>query len=246
MINCPHCGKDNKDGTSFCRGCGKPTGALNQQPAAATRMLDPGTMPVPRPAETQSVNPPPQYQNPSQQPVVQYQPVAAAPQKRKRRIWPVLLISFLLIVAAIVVVGVVLVRKAAVAAENFKEEIKKEIPIPDATTPTTDSVKSYLGDLYYPGSVPQSGLSQGDNRLFRLKTSDSIDKVADYYKSKLTDSTPINKDEDSFTFLFKKDRNTQGLITGKSENGTTEIMLAIGDAPPVPTVPGYPKPPKRR
>src|SRR4051794_35345758 len=112
MINCPHCGKDNQDGTSFCRACGKPTGALNQQPAMPTRMLDPGTVAVPTAPETGAVYLSPQNSQPQQPYVIQNTPVVAVPQRRKRRIWPVLLVSFLLIMTAIVVVGVVLVRKA--------------------------------------------------------------------------------------------------------------------------------------
>src|SRR3954452_18810268 len=98
MITCPHCGKENKDGTSFCRACGKPTSAFNQQPAMPTRMLDPGTMPVPTAAETSAVYLSPQNPEPPPPHFVQNAPVIAPPQRRRRRIWPVLLVMFLVIV----------------------------------------------------------------------------------------------------------------------------------------------------
>jgi hypothetical protein len=202
-------------------------------------------MPVPQASETQSViPPPPQYLN-VPPPPVQYVPVAAVTQKRKRRIWPFLLVSFLLIVTVIVVIGVILVRKAAVAAENFKEEIKKEIPVPDTTTPTPDALKTSLGDLYYPGSIPQPGMLQGGSRLVHLQTSDPIDKVVAYYKSKLPNITPLSQDSDSFAFMFQKDQK-MNVITGKLDNGTTNIFLAVGIVDPSVTVPGYPKSSKRR
>jgi hypothetical protein len=142
--------------------------------------------------------------------------------------------------------GIWLVRKGTQAAESITEEIKKEIPVPDTSTPTTDSVKTFLGDLYYPGSTPEPGLSQGSNRLISLSTTDTIDKVAQYYKSKVTNINPILEESDSFMFTFQKTEKLKGFITAKYEDGQTKIYMAIGDGTPALSPPSYPKPPGPR
>ena len=124
-------------------------------------------------------------------------------------------------------------EKAAEAAEN----IEKKIPIPEVTAPAEDSVRSSLGDLYYPGSSPQPGMKQGDNRLYNLQSQDAFKKVKEYYKSKLTHTNVLQDDSDSFSASFDQGGDKKGMIiVVKGDEGKVEIMLAIGvDVPALPS-----------
>jgi hypothetical protein len=147
----------------------------------------------------------------------------------RRRKLP-LLITLLTIVLIAVAAGV-WVRKEGEVSGSTANKLP-ELPEPVVTAPQPDAAQSKLGDMYYPGSISQSGIQQGNNTMIVLVTADPIGKVRDYYKSKLDNINLIMDEPDRFTMSFDRDASKKGLVSATQQDGHTEITLGIGSTAP--------------
>jgi len=201
---CAKCGTAIQGGSKFCQSCGAP---------APPPMQAAPTPPVPRPQPQQqwAAAPPPPPQSPQQQwtppPYAAGQPVPPPQQKSGKGLKVVLIVVGVLVVLFVLAIGGVAFfawRASRVIRDNVsikegpggKSEVSINTPGGQLKLNTKpDVTEEKLGVPIYPGakvedsggtfSITGEGDKGGSFGGASFTTTDSLDKVVDFYKSRL-------------------------------------------------------------
>jgi hypothetical protein len=218
MAFCTNCGSAMDANAHFCTKCGKNVSTASA-PGAAT-----GAAPA------QSYTPA----------AGTYTPGAAAPSPGGGNVLKVVLI----VVGVFVFLGIVSIGGMIYAAHRIKERIKHnvyvtedgkdstvETPFGRASTTHSDAktVAHQMGVDVYPGSTGgESSTAQFGSMTtasIKLTTSDSVDKVAAFYKSRFPNAMMTSKDDGKFT-LVGGDKEGTVTITAEPDGDQTRIEIA--------------------
>jgi len=194
---CTKCGSPLGEGMSFCTACG----AVSGGPSAAAATTPPSAVPSPAAVPVSVV------------------PTTAAPKAKSGS----LVLKIVLIVVAVLIFFSLLsagaciyfVYRAKQRVSQFEKQVRTTFPTPTETkqppnqpgapaeAPGTAPVPGTapiadMGALAYPGSTPAEGggqlnLGVGGVKVQASTTSDSVDTVAAYYKTKLGSNAILNQ-----------------------------------------------------
>lgn len=273
---CMQCGSPTRAGAKFCHQCGTPI---------ATSSLPP-TMPFPAPptasetrpqafesasrtaAATEAMPTPTAYM--SQMPQT-YQPPMPMPQppQKSRGGFKIVMITLAIIFA----LGIASVIGAAFFIRSKVEQARRNFPSLPTISDAPDSVPDdRLGAPMYPGAKRTKTVSGGfgkfNGAVVEFTTSDSVDKVADFYREYFQGKEQYqvrevsSDDEPSVVFTVGNNTGTRVItITEDDKNSRlTKIVMVGGNimapprggapvpppemAPPPPPPPGAPPPPE--
>lgn len=218
MAFCTNCGSTMDTNAHFCPKCGKSVSTASSGTAAAAT------------APAQSYTPPAQT----------YTPGVATPSSGGGNVLKVVLI----VVGVFVFLGILSVGGMIYAAHRIKERIKNNVYVrqngADSTVETpfgrastthsdTKTVARQMGVDVYPGSVGgESSTAQFGNMTtasIKLTTSDSVDKVAAFYKSRFPNAMMTSNDNGKFT-LVGGDKEGTVTITAEPDGDQTRIEIA--------------------
>ena len=235
-VPCTTCGAEIPVEARFCRSCGQPSARFNRESVTegTTRLLETPERPqAPPPAQdvyeqhpgglAQATNRLPPETNPTSR---------ALEPNRKPTNWLVIGVIALMALALITMGLVKGLRKRPAAATPSAPQIvtpgrapvQPPIPPPPAPQPpatTTTEGGGISSALIYPGAktlMKVTGGSDGGNVL-QLQTSDSFDKVVQWYKDKLKPQQTIEQEE---AVIFPTDKVT-AIITRQDDG--TGVML---------------------
>ncbi|HZS48179.1 MAG TPA: hypothetical protein VFC63_24130 [Blastocatellia bacterium] len=231
----------------FCRKCGHPTGMLED---ASTRLLDstppvgaPTTVlnsgatgpafvePEPQPKQAapsqpikQAPSAPVQFVPPIQpQPPVQASP-PAPPARKSSGLLIFLIGGFVLIVAVIGCLVIWKMSTTATTSESQNSSSTPQAPAPPTTTPppsSNGSGGSEKGSMVYPGARVNMSASESGNSFSQYLTKDSVDKVVEWYRSRMNHPAIIRPASGGVTLTSG---STTVIIAG--QGGETVIMIA--------------------
>ena len=218
MAFCTYCGSTMDANAHFCTKCGKSVTPAGSSPAAAA--------PAPAPAAPQTYAPPAQAYTPQ---------AAPAPSSGGGALKIVLIIIGVFVLigmlsAAALMYTAYRVRRSIHITQNGKSG-SIDLPGFKASTNTTSArdLARKIGVDIYPGAT-QSGDSaeaQFGNMTtanIKLTTSDSVQKVADFYKSRY--SKAMFTSEDGKFSLVTDDNGGTLTINAEDEGGSTKIEIA--------------------
>jgi CRISPR/Cas system CMR subunit Cmr4 (Cas7 group RAMP superfamily) len=202
MAFCNSCGATVTDGTRFCNKCGS---AIPAGPST------PGT------TATAYAAPPPSKGGSSALKII------------------LLIIAVIVGIGllAMVTCGIVIHRiaKSAHVSQNG-DNVKVETPFGSMETNKDPAQTAKdLGVEIYPGAVPQkngtASMSFGNMKTVTASfvSSDSVDKVCDFYKAKFPSSTMTTSDQNHCT-IMSGDQQNMITITAQSNGGTTKLVIA--------------------
>jgi hypothetical protein len=217
MAFCTNCGSNMDANAHFCTKCGKSVSTASAPGAAAGAA----------PAQSYS-------------PAANYTPGAAAPSSGGSNVLKIVLI----VIGVFAFLGILSIGGMIYAAHKIKDRIKNnvyvrqngadstvETPFGRASTTHSDSktVAHQMGVDVYPGSVGgESSTAQFGNMTtasIKLTTSDSVDKVAAFYKSRFPNAMMTSNDNGKFT-LVGSDKEGTVTITAEPDGDQTRIEIA--------------------
>ncbi len=202
MAFCNSCGATVTDGTKFCNKCGSPVPAGPSAPGAAAT-----TPPAPPPSKGGSST----------------------------------LKIILIVVAVIIGLGILgiatvgfigyRIAKSAHISQNG-DNVKVETPFGSMETNKDPAQAAKdLGVDIYPGAVPQKNgtatMTFGNMHTVTatFESSDSVDKVCDFYKAKFPSSTMTTSDQNHCT-IMSGDQQNMITITAQSNGDSTKLVIA--------------------
>ncbi len=209
MAFCNSCGATITPGTKFCNKCGATVTASSPAPAATAVTPAPATAPAPAPA-----------------------PAPAGGSSALKIV--------LIIVAIIVVLGILsvagvsyFVYHVAKSARVHQQGDNVKVETPFGTVETSqDSAKvaKDLGVDIYPGAQPQkNGNSTASFGSIHTVTgaftsSDSLDKVCDFYKAKFPNAMTTTSDQNRCA-IVSNDQNNMITINIEAAGSTTKLQI---------------------
>lgn len=212
MAFCNSCGASLVPGTRFCNKCGSPITASTPAPAASPTATAPAATPAP-PTTT-----------------------AAAPTTGGSGALKIILI----VVGIIVLIGVLgvasvsyfvyhVAKSAHVRDENGN--VKVETPFGNVETSSDpEQAAKDLGVDIYPGAqVQKSGASTATiagihTVTANFESSDSVDKVCAFYKSKFPNAMVATSDQNRCTFI-SNDQKNMITVNVESSGNTTKLQI---------------------
>jgi hypothetical protein len=202
MAFCNSCGATVTDGTKFCNKCGSPVPAGPSAPGAAATA-----------------------------------PPAPPPSKGGSSTLKIILIVVAVIIGlgilGIATVGFIGYRiaKSAHISQNG-DNVKVETPFGSMETNKDPAQAAKdLGVEIYPGAVPQKNgtatMTFGNMHTVTatFESSDSVDKVCDFYKAKFPSSTMTTSDQNHCT-IMSGDQQNMITITAQSNGDSTKLVIA--------------------
>ena len=224
---CDNCGAQLLAEARFCRQCGKPQTSLATDEARAeapTQTL--GAREAAAPTERWKSSPTsPAYLAPQSAPPPETAPVPQylQPPSKKGRFSLLLLATvFLLLLTSLLAVGFVVDRVLRRPTVIVKHTGKPEAPsVPSApSAPNNGGNIAIDQSLIYPGAQTTLNVIDDDNKVVQLHTSDSSDKVIDWYTAKLKPKNIVR--QESMPAVLTND-DTSVVITPQG-NGT-DILI---------------------
>jgi len=202
MAFCNSCGATVTDGTKFCNKCGSPVPAGPSAPGATATA-----------------------------------PPAPPPSKGGSSTLKIILIVVAVIIGlgilGIATVGFIGYRiaKSAHISQNG-DNVKVETPFGSMETNKDPAQAAKdLGVEIYPGAVPQKNgtatMTFGNMHTVTatFESSDSVDKVCDFYKAKFPSSTMTTSDQNHCT-IMSGDQQNMITITAQSNGDSTKLVIA--------------------
>lgn len=212
MAFCNSCGADLAPGARFCNKCGAPI--LASSPASA--VTPPAGVPVP-PAVPIPV------------PVAPPQPAGGGALKAILIVVGVIVLIGILGIASLVFFGLHVARHAHVRQNG--NDVKVETPFGSAeTTKDPQEAAKNLGVDVYPGSqVLTEGATSATfgsmhTATLNFETSDSPQKVCDFYKPKFPNAMVVTSQTDQCNIVSNDERNTI-TVNVKVEGEKTRIII---------------------
>ena len=218
MAFCTNCGSTMDSNSHFCTKCGK---AVSTTPAGTAAV---GTAPA------QTYTPPAQT----------YTPGTPAPSGGGSNVLKIVLI----VLGIFVFLGILSTAGMIYAAHKIKNRIRSSVyatengrnttvdtPFGRATTSHSDArtVAHQMGVDVYPGAQGgESSTAQFGNMTtatIKLTTSDSVEKVASFYKSRFPNAMMTSNDNGKFT-LVGSDKEGTLTITAEPAGDQTRIEIA--------------------
>jgi len=233
---CTKCGAPLSDGIAFCTKCGTPVAAADAVPASAPYVPPASNAPAvytpPAAAYTPpaaAYTPPPAYASPGTTP----------PQKSGSSALKIILIIVAVFVGlgilsvAGIMFGIYRVSKAVHVSDNGKGV---ELTVPGAGTFSAGDTPVSASDLgvdTYPGASQQKGAlkintPKGTMVTVVFETSDSADKVIDYYKEKLGSGVSVMQSDKGAVLTLADDakKSTVMVTVGANDSdGKTAISI---------------------
>src|SRR5579864_3135152 len=210
MAFCNSCGATLTSGTKFCNKCGTPI-APGNAPAATPS----GFAPVPTTAAPAVVAP---------------QPTGGSSALKVVLIVVAVIIAIGIIgIAGVGFIGYRIAKNAHVQQKG--DSVKVETPIGTFSANDPDQAIKDLGVDVYPGAQVQkegtASASFGSIHTVNanFETSDPIDKVCDFYRSKFPAATVNTSDQDHCN-IVANDKSNAITINVESSGGTTKIQIA--------------------
>jgi len=201
MAFCNSCGATVTDGTKFCNKCGLPIPAAPSTPAV--------TAPAP-------LAPPPSKGGSSALKIILI----------------ILAVIFGIVLLGMVTCGIVIHRIAKSAHVSPNGEVKVETPFGSMETSQDPAQAAKdLGVEIYPGAVAQKNgtatMSFGNMHTVTasFESSDSVDKVCDFYKAKFPSSAMTTSDQSHCT-IMSGDQLNMTTITVQASGDTTKLVIA--------------------
>lgn len=246
-VYCAKCGTMVDPGAKFCQSCGAPA----PQPVQAAA---PPSYTPPPPPQNQWAPPPPGQQPP---PYTAQAPMAPPPKKSGGALKIILIALGVIVVLFVVgIIGIGLfVKKTVLDNVSVKEGPggKAEVSI---NTPggqlklssKNDITEEKLGVPIYPGakadegagSISFTGSDEKGSGTFggaSFTTTDSVDKVVDFYKSKLGSKVTVldttSEDKHSVVLSVGSEKSWKTITIQDEGNGITKIAVAslMGSTP---------------
>lgn len=196
-VPCTSCGAEILPGTKFCRRCGQPSLDAASVSEASTRVFG-ATAERTQPTQTWNAQPTgPAYVAPAGasplQDVTTKSLESSAGQKQK--IWlAASVIALLLLVFVAVGIGIILKARSAhpvqttpvvVVPETGLPPLPPMPPPPPPVEPPAPGKSVSTSELMYPGAETVMDMKTGRDNLLELRTSDPLEKVVDWYMTKL-------------------------------------------------------------
>ncbi|HMF56291.1 MAG TPA: zinc-ribbon domain-containing protein [Pyrinomonadaceae bacterium] len=233
-LACTRCGAEIIPGTRFCRQCGQPAPDAGTVSEATTRILD---APERTAAPTDRVMPlptGPAYLSPANAGAPQQQPsqgLAVPPKKKRGKVWLVILLVIVLfgaLCSAVVITAIktsraiarkVVIKQTTEVPQPPQTPAQPGLPQPPAEGTTIDS------SLVYPGAETVVDVDNGsEGHVIQLRTSDPLNKVTDWYISKLKPSQIVRVPGGISNVL----RTNKGAIVLTSSDEGTQIIIKQG------------------
>jgi hypothetical protein len=225
---CTKCGAPSNGDTAFCTKCGAPLAApmsaapIGAVPTQSAYMPPPSNAPA-----TPYTQPATGYVQPG---AAYVQPVAAAPVKGGSALKIILIIVAVFVGLGILSVagimfGIWRVSKVVHVSDNGKGGVSITTPGGTYSAGNTPVSASDLGVDLYPGATQEQGAvrintPKGSAITATYVTSDSIDKVIDFYKGKLGPGASV----------FQSDKSA--VLTLNSEDKKDSVMVTISSDTP--------------
>lgn len=232
-ITCANCGTSVDYGMKFCRRCGTPLDSSE----AATRAFD---EPPRNESFTQLTNSPttspsfspPSYMSPAEAPATN---ALGQQTGQNKTVWILASVAVISLVAVIVLVAMLLTKPASNASQADRDESSTVIapPPPPQPPPPTQrggtappATSDITASLVYPGAQETMRVGEAGGKVLGLRTSDPLDKVLEYYKTKTGLTTQILVPGE-MVMLVGQDV----AITISREDAQTNIIITSGSAP---------------
>lgn len=210
MAFCNSCGATLVPGTKFCNKCGSP--------------ITSGAAPTATPTVSA---PTPMAAAPT--------PVAPQPTGGSSALKIVLIVVAVIIAIGIIgIAGVGLIGYRIAKSAHVQQKgdsVKIETPFGTVSTNDPDQAVKDLGVDVYPGAqVQKEGTASATfgsihTVTANFETSDPLDKVCDFYRTKFPAATVNTSDQDHCN-IVAKDKSNAVTITIESSGGTTRIQIA--------------------
>ncbi len=225
MAFCNSCGTSISSGTRFCSKCGAPilasgfasnTSAGTTQPGPAAPVAP--TQPPPATSSGTTLSPPPPPQNNNALKIVLV-------------IIGVVILIGALGIGVLTVVGLHIAKNTRVRHEG--DHVKVETPFGTVeSSKDPDQVAKNLGIDIYPGAEVQkdgaSSASFGNLRTVNatFESSDSVDKVCSFYKSKFPNATVSTSDENHCTIVSNAVPPNVATINVEPNGGGSKFQIS--------------------
>ncbi|MBA3804663.1 MAG: zinc ribbon domain-containing protein [Acidobacteria bacterium] len=197
-VPCTHCGAAITPGTKFCRKCGQPSLDAASVSEAATRVFE-ATADRTAPTQTWNAQPTgPAYLSPTggASPLedMTTKSLEATGRKQKSTL-AVAIIAILLAVFALFAIGMILRGRnaqptqappaaAATGPETVLPPLPPLPPHPSGEPPASGASTS-TSELIYPGAETVMDMKNSRENFLELRTSDPLDRVVDWYTTKI-------------------------------------------------------------
>ena len=210
MAFCNSCGATLAPGTKFCNKCGSPITPATAPTAAPTASTPTPTTAAPAPGAPQ--------------------PTGGSSALKVVLIVVAVIIGIGIIgIAGVGFVGYRIAKSAHVHQKG--DSVKVETPFGTVSTNDPDQAVKDLGVDVYPGAqVQKEGTASASFGSIHtvsanFETSDSLDKVCDFYRSKFPAATVNTSDQDHCN-IVARDKNNAITINIQASDGTTKIQIA--------------------
>jgi zinc ribbon protein len=245
-VPCTNCGAEISPGTKFCRRCGQPSLDTASVSEATTRVFEATAERKVSPTESWNAQPTgPAYLSPSARAGAPTPPPQDATTKsldstgsQKQKIWlAVSIMALLIAVFVAVVVGTMLKVRNAVTTQAPPVVTRPETglpappapPAPPALPPIEEppaaGTSVATSELMYPGAETVMDMKSSRDNFLELRSTDSLDKVVDWYTTKLKPSEVI-KDGTRGTEAILRAGRTSVIISARDSG--TDILIKQG------------------
>ena len=196
-VPCISCGAEILPGTKFCRRCGQPSLDAASVSEASTRVFG-ATAERAQPTQTWNAQPTgPAYIAPAGASPLQDVTTKSldASAGRKQKFWlAASVISLLLVVFVAVAIGIMLKARSVpptqtppvvVVPETGLPPLPPMPPPPPPAEPPAAGTSVATSELMYPGAETVMDMKSSRDNFLELRTSDPLEKVVDWYMTKL-------------------------------------------------------------
>lgn len=244
-VACTSCGAEIPAEARFCRSCGQPSARFNRESVTegTTRHLEtPERPPAPPPAQDFYEHHPGGLAQPTNRLPPQANPTSRGLEANRKPTNWVLIGAIIVAALALIATGLVIglrKRPAVATTPSTPPQVGRPGPvpvqpaIPPPPVPQPPSTGTAEGGvispaLLYPGAKTVMRVTGGsDGNVIQLQTSDSFDKVVQWYKDKLKPEQTVEQGDPAVEVpghaVILQGKGVTAIITG--QDGATGIML---------------------
>lgn len=247
-VPCTNCGAEISPGTKFCRRCGQPSLDTASVSEATTRVFEATAERKASPTESWNAQPTgPAYLSPNARAAAPTPPPLDATTKgleptrdQKHKIWlAVSIMSVIIAIFVAVAIGTMLKVRNAVATQAPPPPVvarpETGLPAPPAPPappalppieePPAAGTSVATSELMYPGAETVMDMKSSRDSFLELRSTDPLDKVVDWYTTKLKPSDIIKNGTRGTEAILRAGR-TSVIISARGSG--TDILIKQG------------------
>lgn len=242
-VACANCGAEIPVEARFCRSCGQPSARFKQESVTegTTRLLETQERPQPPPPAYEVYERPGELAQATTRLPPQTNPTSHTLEPTRKPTNWVLISAIIVAALALIATGLIIGLRSRTATPTPPIVKPGAPPVPPAVPPPAPPPPPTTGvteggtinpSLIYPGAKTLMQVTGGsDGNVIQLQTSDSFDKVVDWYKDKLKPEQIIQSNDQNTGMpgrsVILPGKEVTAIIN--SQGDVTNVMLAQED-----------------